>query len=120
MVGLGVGVGAGVGLGTDDGVGVGVSVGVGLGPGAGTAGAAPFCGDGAPCTKKSSALSFVSMPLPALAPGRRSRLEPADGAVVGVPSTKGFSASPHPTASIGVPPTARSTIAPPVAASPPL
>jgi hypothetical protein len=53
-------------------------------------------------------------------PGNRSRLELAGGAATGDPSTKLLTASPQPTASIGVPPTTRNTIDPPVAASPPL
>jgi hypothetical protein len=65
-------------------------------------------------------LLFVSVPFPAAPPGSRSRLEPALGAAAEEPSTKLLTASPQPTASIGVPPMTRSTIAPPVAASPPL
>jgi hypothetical protein len=65
-------------------------------------------------------LSFESVMLPAVPPGRRSRLEPAGGALAAVPSTKLFVASPQPTASIGAPPTTRRTIDPPVAANPPL
>ena len=99
-------------------VGVGATDGVGVAPPPGTAGAARPCGDGAPWTNQSVALSFVSVPLPARPPGERSMLEPVGGAETAVPSTNELLASPHPTASIGVPPTARSTIAPPVAANP--
>jgi hypothetical protein len=110
----------GVGVGTAVGLGVGAIVGVGVGedPGPGVGAAARFCGDGA-ATTKSAALSFVSVPLPADPPGRRSRLELAAGAGAAAPSTNAFVASPQPTASIGVPPIGRSTIAPPVAANPP-
>ena len=45
-------------------------------------------------------------------------LDPAGGAGAAVPSTKAFVASPQASASIGLPPTTRSTIAPPVAAKP--
>jgi hypothetical protein len=65
-------------------------------------------------------LSFVSVVLPAVPPGRRSTLEPAAGAAAAEPSTKSFVASPQPRASTGAPPTTRRTIAPPVAAKPPL
>jgi hypothetical protein len=69
---------------------------------------------------KSVALSFVSVPLPALPPGSRSIDDPTAGAGAAEPSTKAFVASPQPRASIGAPPTGRSTNAPPVAAKPPL
>ncbi len=75
-------------------------------------------GPGTARITKSAALSFVSVPLPAAPPGRRSMLEPAAGAGAGAPSTKAFVASPHPTASIGVPPAGRRTTVPPVAAIP--
>jgi hypothetical protein len=120
--GLGVGgaVGAELGVGVGLGVGNGVAVGVGTGepPGSGVGGDARFWGVGT-VTWKSAALSFVSEPLPPNPPGSRSRLDPAAGAGAATPSTNVFDASPHATASIGLPPTARRTIAPPVAAKPP-
>jgi len=135
-VGVGVGVGAGVGAGVEagdgDGVGNGVGLGVGVacgvadadgegdGPEAGVGAAARFCGVGDVRTTKSSEFSFVSVPFPSAPPGSRSMLDPAAGAGATVPSTNAFVASPQPTASIGVPPIGRSTIAPPVAANPPL
>src|SRR6476661_7712659 len=117
-VGVGVGEGVGVGVGVGAGVGVGETVGIGVAPPPGTAGAARPCGDGAPWTNQSVALSFVSVPLPARPPGERSMLDPAGGAETAVPSTNELLASPQPTASIAVPPTGRSAIAPPVAANP--
>jgi hypothetical protein len=117
-VGVGAGVAVGVGVTVGTGVGVGATDGVGVAPPPGTAAASRPCGDGAPWTNQSVALSFVSVPLPARPPGERSMLEPVGGAETAVPSTNELLASPHPTASIGVPPTARSTIAPPVAANP--
>ena len=131
-VGDAVGVGVGVGLGDGDSVGIGVRLGVGVatgladadgdgdGPEGGVGAAARFCGVGDIRTAKSSEFSFVSVPFPGVPPGSRSMLDPAAGAGATVPSTNAFVASPQPTASIGVPPIGRSTIAPPVAANPPL
>src|SRR4029078_9898854 len=82
------------------------------------AGAARPWGDGAPCTNQSDTLSFVSVPFPTWPPGARSLPDPAGGAAPAVPSTNELLASPQPTASIGVPPTGRRAIAPPVAANP--
>ncbi len=77
-------------------------------------------GFGAAWANQSVELAFVSMVFPPRPPGFRSMLDPAAGAATGVPSTKVFVASPQPTASTGAPPIARRTIAPPVAAKPPL
>ena len=120
-VGVDPGVGVGAGVGVDPGVGVGVDCGVGDGVGVpfGTGGAARPCGDGAVWMNQSDTLSFVSVPLPAVVPGRRSTLEPAGGAATGVPSTNPFVASPQPTESTTDPPMTRSANAPPVAAKPP-
>ena len=78
LVGLGRRRGRGGGVGEASGVGSGG--GVPVGTGAGTGGAARFWGFGEAWTKKSATLSFVSLVLPAMPPGRRSRLEPAAGA----------------------------------------
>ncbi len=118
-VGVGVGVGGGLAVGVAVGDGAGLDVGLGVGLPTGIGAAARFCGFGDPWTRKSAALSFESIPLPAAPPGRRSPLEPAAGAGMAVVSTKAFVASPQPTASIGAPPIGRSTNAPPVAANPP-
>ena len=134
-VGVAVGVGAAVGVAVGAAVGVGVAVGLGenvgggvgvplasrsaSGPDPAPAGDPRPCGEGVTCTNQSKALSLESVPLPADAPGRRSRLDPAGGAGAALPSTNAFVASPHPTASIAAPPTMRSATAPPVAAKPP-
>jgi hypothetical protein len=118
----GLGVGDGVGLGVGDGIGLGVGDGIGLGVGddaSGTGGEVRFCATGEPFTTRSAALSFVSVTLPPGPPGSRSSDDPAGGAAPALPSTNELVASPHATASIGDPPIWRSTIAPPVAASPP-
>ena len=137
-VGAGVGVGVGVGVGSAVGLGLGLGgegagtggdvdgpgdnagVGVGVGLGVGVGAAARFCGTGALFTVQSARLLFVSSPLPADPPGRRSRLEPATGAGAAVPSTNAFKASPQPSASSGAPPIGRKTSVPPVPARPPL
>jgi hypothetical protein len=123
--GVGVGDGRGDGTGVGDGSGLGgavVAVGSGVGVGLcdGTVGDPRFCGEGPPWMNQSDALSFVSVAFPAVAPGNRSRLEPAGGARAATPSTKPFVASPQPTASMTDPPTTRNATAPPVAAIPPL
>ncbi len=124
-MGVGVGVGVGVGLGVTTGVGEGVAaggvgVGVGVGPGLpGTVGEARFCGFGSGWTSQSARFTLVSTPFPAVPPGDRSRLDPAAGAGAAAPSTKPFTASPHPIASTTAPPTTRMARAPPLAANPP-
>src|SRR6185436_15200913 len=82
-------------------------------------GAESGCAFGVPFTTTSPRLSFVSWRLPPAPPGLRSMLDPAAGAGAADPSTKAFAASPQPIASMGVPPTGRSTSAPPVVANPP-
>ncbi|MEO8274020.1 MAG: hypothetical protein ABI620_08130 [Chloroflexota bacterium] len=127
-VGLGVAVGSAdgtvvaVGPGVLVGAAVGADVGLGVEDalGAGTGGAASDCGFGEAWLNQSVELAFVSIVLPPRPPGFRSMLAPAAGAPIDEPSTKEFVASPQPTASIGAPPIGRRTIAPPVAAKPPL
>ena len=92
---------------------------MGVGDIVGTGVAARPSGTGAAFTAKSAALSFVSTTLPPFPPGLRSIDRAAGGAGAALPSTNALTASPHPTASIGAPPTVRSTIDPPVAARPP-